>query len=399
MRYLSVEGFKGVEYGNILHSHSHLAFLGWMYGSLYSLLVYQYIPSAKLRFYNDLFWFSQVSVLGMVITFALQGYSLLSITFSSLHMLLAYFFTIKFYKHTRHEKREPELLFALTSLILMALSTLGPWSLGIVGALKAGSKELMDLLINFYLHFQINGWFLFALIGIVLKQLKGFGADFKQRNLKYFYLLMAISVLPAYSLSAVWVVNYNWLFKLAMIAASFQLAAVIFFIYEIYRTSKTTKNISGYYKKLLLFILFLFIGKNGLQLMSVIPEFALVISKIRLLVIGYLHLVLLGICSLLVIVSYSFSGFIKETKLIKSGFLFLLFGFFSTEILIFLQAFFYIKQWGNIIFFNYLMFGFSVFLPVGAFITFIAPILQKKEISSGKQWFHKYPVLFRQSTD
>jgi hypothetical protein len=262
----------------------------------------------------------------------------------------------------------------------MVISTLGPWSLGIAGALKAGTKPIMDLLINFYLHFQINGWFIFAVIGLFLHNLNRNGIILDETKLKIFFRLMLISVIPAYALSAVWTVSNNYIYIIGSIAAVLQIAALMIFFIEILKSASVLRKHFIYFKYILGFILTLFIFKNVLQLFSIIPDVAIVISKIRLLVVAYLHLVLLGICSLFILIAFTLSEFIKKCKTFLAGISLLIFGIIVTEVLIFTQAFYYIKGWGVIQDFNQILFYSSAILPVGIFIIFINSILAKKKV-------------------
>src|SRR5687768_12768603 len=68
-----------MNYKHFLHGHSHLAFLGWVFNALYISLIYAYIP-AQVKRYHVLFWLLQVAVLGMLISFPIQGYKAVSIS-------------------------------------------------------------------------------------------------------------------------------------------------------------------------------------------------------------------------------------------------------------------------------------------------------------------------------
>ena len=80
-------------YRNIVHTHSHLALLGWVYGLLSALLVRTFIRfpqknidevgenswgirivNRRLFNYRLLFYITQFSVLGMLFSFPFQGY-------------------------------------------------------------------------------------------------------------------------------------------------------------------------------------------------------------------------------------------------------------------------------------------------------------------------------------
>src|SRR5690606_23002574 len=54
----------------------------------------------------------------------------------------------------------------------------------------------------FYLHFQYNGWLVFACFGLLLNLLEGKGITIK--NIDRFFWIYAAACLPAYFLSTLW---------------------------------------------------------------------------------------------------------------------------------------------------------------------------------------------------
>ena len=103
MRYAFVEELRWMDYRNIMHGHSHVAMLGWIYMALYALLIHYFLPKEKQdsNFYKKLFWFTEMTVVGMAVAFPLQGYAGFSIVFSSLHIIASYLFIWRFLKDAR----------------------------------------------------------------------------------------------------------------------------------------------------------------------------------------------------------------------------------------------------------------------------------------------------------
>ena len=81
----------GINYRFLTHAHSHVAMLGWVYLMLFTLFVHYFILNKTKVFYR-LFWLTEFSVLGMMLSFPIQGYAAVSITFSTLHILSSYYF-------------------------------------------------------------------------------------------------------------------------------------------------------------------------------------------------------------------------------------------------------------------------------------------------------------------
>ena len=68
----------GLNYRNLLHAHSHVALLGWLFSAFFVALTRGFLPGelAGKKSYRWQFWLAQASVLGMLISFPLQGYGL-----------------------------------------------------------------------------------------------------------------------------------------------------------------------------------------------------------------------------------------------------------------------------------------------------------------------------------
>jgi hypothetical protein len=85
LRYSFISSIN-LNYRYLTHAHSHLAMLGWVYLMLFVLIVHYFVPEKK-PVYNRLFWLTEFSVVGMMVSFPFQGYAVISITFSTLHIL------------------------------------------------------------------------------------------------------------------------------------------------------------------------------------------------------------------------------------------------------------------------------------------------------------------------
>src|SRR3990167_834357 len=94
LRLMYVAPVEWVNFQFLLHGHSHVAMLGWVYLMLYSLIIHFFLPkeAQQKTIYNRLFWVTQVSVMGMMVRFPVEGYAMLSITFSTLHIFCSYYF-------------------------------------------------------------------------------------------------------------------------------------------------------------------------------------------------------------------------------------------------------------------------------------------------------------------
>ena len=89
LRYAFI-GELNFNYRFLTHAHSHVAMLGWVYLMIYVLFVHYFVPEKKPVF-TRLFWLTQLAVVGMMLSFPLQGYAAISILFSTLHIFCSYY--------------------------------------------------------------------------------------------------------------------------------------------------------------------------------------------------------------------------------------------------------------------------------------------------------------------
>ena len=96
-----------ITYKFFLHTHSHIALLGWVYVALTTLIYKLFVQSPeKDKKYRKIFWFTQFTLVGMLLTFPFQGYALFSIVFSTLFLFASYWFFWFFKKHTKREYKK-----------------------------------------------------------------------------------------------------------------------------------------------------------------------------------------------------------------------------------------------------------------------------------------------------
>lgn len=368
LRYLIISPVDGLNFRHLLHAHSHVAFLGWIFNALFAGVIFAYIPE-KVRSYRLLFWLLQVAVVGMLFTFPVQGYAAASITFSTLHIFLSWWFAVKFYKDTQksESKHQLSLSFIRWSLFFMILSSIGPFALGAIMAKGLSGTALYNLSIYFYLHFQYNGWFSFAVFGLFFWLLESNNIHFSIRYGRKFFLLMIISCILGYALSALWVQPPAWVYLFGFIAATLQLIAFAYLL-SILRVRKMTirKLFEKPVLSLLLFSLVAFtIKKILMQFASAFPAIADLAYKARNFTIGYLHIVFLGFVSVFLIGWFLQNGLLKSNRVTFWGIWLFLGGFITSELIVFLLPYMILIGFGYVPFGNEILFGVSLLMPVG----------------------------------
>ena len=281
----------------VIHSHSHVAFLGWVFVALMALIYDTYFSGCRrvMRWFIGYLIIIQLSVFGMLVTFPFMGYAVWSIIFSSLHMGASIVFVFYFIKKSLpvHSLVKP---FIWSSLLFMALSSIGPLALGPLSILGFKSGFYYDTAIYFYLHFQYNGWFTMAIIGLILSMVdadilrarslairRGFG--FLIAGIVLTFLLSLLGYKPG--------LVFN---LLGGFGALIQLAGIYFLTPVIIIFVKMINN--RFYRLIFLFALMAMVLKFIAQFISAFPLAIDMAYYNRDLIIAYLHWVLLGFVSI-----------------------------------------------------------------------------------------------------
>lgn len=101
MRYKIAYSLPFVDQKHLLHAHSHFAFVGWISQTLMVLLV-QYLSknSGEDKFipYRKILIANLISAYGMLLSFPVQGYGAVSITFSTLSEFVFYYFSFCYWR-------------------------------------------------------------------------------------------------------------------------------------------------------------------------------------------------------------------------------------------------------------------------------------------------------------
>lgn len=359
LRY-SFIGDIGVNYRFLTHAHSHVAMLGWVYLMLFTLIVHYFIPDKKPIF-NTLFWVTEFAVIGMMLSFPFQGYAAISITFSTLHIFCSYYFVYLIWKHHKTESVVTQRLLK-ASLVFMVLSTFGVWCLGPAVSMLGQASAFYQIAIQFFLHFQFNGWFLIAVIAVFFYLFK---VEDSKLFRNFFKLLIASTVLTL-ALPIQWFAPHNLLLCINGFGIVLQLAMGYFFLKLIQpKFSIILTKQPKLVKQLYWFSMFCFVLKIGVQLLSLFPEFSQIVYTHRNLVIGFIHLLMLGVITGFLFSFILQSTLVTHTKSLYIGVYAFVFGFILTELLLAIQGVeFY---FGNGLLPNYylLLFLFSLLLPLG----------------------------------
>ncbi|MFK7032746.1 hypothetical protein [Flavobacterium oreochromis] len=334
MRYKIAFEFPFFQQKNLLHSHSHFAFSGWISQTLFFLI----ILSQKEGFYkkyNVLLISNLICSYGMLFSFIVQGYGLISIILSTLSIIITYLFTYYFFKDYREGTLSN--LWIKGGLFFNLISSLGTLFLAYMLAAKTIHENFYYFSIYFYLHFQYNGWFFFTIIGLFISRLSLNNKLAKQVK-KYFYIF-SISCILTYMLSILWAEIPKWIFILTAIFTFLQFYFWLKMQYIFIVSFKDEyKKLSLVLRGILLIVLIATTLKFILQIGLFIDELRLFVYGNRTIVIGYLHLIFLCIVTLFLLAFMCINKLFHLRKNTKLGLVIFCIGVILNQVFLFTQG-------------------------------------------------------------
>lgn len=289
----------------LLQGHSHFAFVGWISLALMTLMINYLVRAGLATNYNKYHWLllsNTFVAYGMLITFTLQGYAILSITFSTLSIFVSYLFIYYYWKDLRSIKNAQHIgIWFKSALVLLGISSLGPFTLAYLMVAHIHVQNLYFSAIYFFLHFQYNGWFIFACLGLLISTIEKKN-DLRLLKLnKPLFFILASTVVPTYLLSLLGLKVPLHLHWIAGISAGVQLGALYYsykFLQLVCKNAVRPTTMTGI---LWCLAYFSFSLKVLLQGLSALPYFTDLAFTLRPIIIAYLHLCFLGVISFFIL--------------------------------------------------------------------------------------------------
>ncbi len=293
LRWFYVSPMAGINYKFMLHTHSHIALLGWVFVGLYLSLVNVFIPVEARRRYYQLFWWMQLSLLGMLFSFPFQGYAAISISFSTLFVITTYILSVWYFRDLKADK-SVSASFLRHGLLFLVISSLGAYFLGYLRVNGLETTHWYNNAVYFYLHFLYNGFFMWGVAAWALRrwEARGEALPLGQQTT---WLLVASTWLT-FALSVLWI-HPPWIWYAGgVIGAAIQLWLAVRWLLIRKDVRRHFLGLHAWMKWISRFLLVFIFLKLVTQLLSGFPEIAswVFASKIFT-IIGYIHLIMLGI--------------------------------------------------------------------------------------------------------
>lgn len=311
----------------LTHAHSHLMFLGWVYNALAALLIAAFLTAQPGRVYVWLWAGLQAGLLGMAVFFPLQGYAAGSISFSTLHMALAGWLGLRLWL----DAGKSGLAFTALrwSIVFLIVSSLGPFALGYVMAKGGQATIWYNLAIYFYLHFQYNGWMLFALLAILLRHLPGNDGRIGQA-----VHLLAGGCVATYAVSTLWTDPPLPVYLLAGAGVILQWWSALVLIRVWRFVPWATVWPQAWSHRFAALAFYSFLLKLAVQTLALWPGLGRMVFLNRNWLIGYFHLVFIGVITSALITMFIHKNWLPNGKRTAPGWWLLIGGYVCTELVL-----------------------------------------------------------------
>ncbi len=371
-----------VRFKPLLHAHSHVAMLGWLFPALAVFLLRDEAPGGPSRVSRRLLLVAQLAVAAMLFSFPVQGYGSISIPAASLHLLTGYIIALRIWKATQGWEPGGSRLLARMAVIMMTISTLGVWAIGPVLANGLFGTEAYYWSIQFFLHFQMNGWFWFGALALWSRWAETHGdpRPFDRTTIR----LWTISTFMTFALAIAWSERHPVVYAVNSVGVVLQAWAG-------WRTFRSIRSAqSGLHTKAALWawrcVTYALVGmalKVLMQAAVAIPPLAVMAFTIRNYVIGFIHLNMLGAISLMLFAMALLEGwFISTHRTARIGLSLFTGGVLLSELLLFGQGTLWWTGIGTIPGYYALLAGVSALMPAGV-LTLLVHALRTRSAAGG----------------
>lgn len=329
-----------LNYKHLLNAHSHLAFSGWVGLALLSFFVYDVLPedAGSKKFYQGILWGVELSSVGMAISFPFLGYAGLSIVFSTLYILVCYVFAWRFYRDVGKAKVQKSVRWlSVGAVFYLILSSIGPFSLAYLMAVKSADALLHRDALYTFLHLQYNGFFTLGIFALYFQWLIQKGIVIT-KAMYWFVRLLITSVIPSLFLSLLWH-NLPVLYILAAIGCGLVFLTLIFSS-PVFRAAGQGQLFQYAQANIFWVASFMsFLIKMVLMMGTLYRPLGNAVYGARPVIIGFLHLVFLGFVSFFIL-SRAIEDrlFTMGNKLIAYPVSVFALGILANEILLMLQG-------------------------------------------------------------
>ena len=361
-----------------LHGHSHTALLGWLFIGISIALLHDGGAERMTTRTRWLLGGLQAAVLAMLIGFPIQGYGAFTIAASTVHMILAYVLLGVIWRAGNAWPPRGSRVFLRFAIGFFGLSTLGVLAIGPIIATGNQGAEFYYWAVQFFLHFQFNGWFWFTAMALGVRWVERNGFAFTMD--RFTIGLWVVSAILTYALAIAWSEPLPAVFATVAIGVILQLWAA-------FRTLRILRSLNAQVRERIPRSVRILIGvalismalKVLVQAAVAIPEVAIMALTVRHFVMGFIHMNTLGTMTMLLMAYAVVEGWLDiNRKSVRFGLGALVLGIVLSEVLLFTQGTFFWAGWGLIPGHYEELFGVSVLIPLGVGVLLVQALVRQR---------------------
>lgn len=369
-----------INYLNLLDTHSHFAFAGWVTLALLVLMVDELLPESLSNkpVYNWLFGGIVFCSFGILFIKPFNDGGFLSNLISYLLILVSYITAWVFLKDFRKTSVNKTVrLLGVSAIVSLVLSSAGPILLSYLNAVKSLHPFFYRDALYIYLHLQYNGFFTLAVFALFFHKLYPKISKINQKNFYWFSVLLCASILPSLFLSFLWQEPNNTFRIFAETGSMLILLSVICFVIASVPLIKHFRMAIPAVRHILIMSTVAFTLKMFLQSLTIFPVVGNAVFGDRPVIIGFLHLVFLGFVTPFILAWYVQKNYLNIKKgLTVFALIIFILGIVLNEIVLMLQGLgaMFLK---SSYLFPWLLWAISILLICGAFMIFAARLKSK----------------------
>lgn len=371
LRSIYIVEIPGVNFKPLLHAHSHVAMLGWIFIALMVFLLEDMDAGHPRKGHRKLLVVAQLAVVGMMVSFPVQSYGPVSIAFTSLHLLVSYALVVFAWKATRGWAGAGSRRLVRIAIWMMVISTVGVWAMGPLLANGMFGTEWYYWSIQFFLHFQFNGWFWFAALALWSRwgETHGIAEPFDPFTIR----LWLVSAVLTFALAIAWSERHWSILAVNSIGVLLQLWAGWRTANSIRRAQAKLHSKAQLWAWRCVTYALIFMGlKVLMQAVVAIPQVAVMAFTIRNYVIGFIHLNMLGAISMMLFAMALLRGwFVSTDVLARAGLSLFTTGVLLSEAALFVQGTLFWIGWGMIPGYHWIQLLTSIPIPLGVIVLLV----------------------------
>ena len=260
------------------------------------------------------------------------------------------------------------------AILFQWTSTIGLWALGPIMTSKLAGTEWYYWSIQWFLHFQFNGWFWFGAMAIGSRWAERHGVSVHLDTLTT--ILWAFGTVLTFALAVAWSERHRLVLLVNSLGVVLQFVAAWRTMLAMSSARVEAHVQTTRWMRVLIGVMLLSMAaKISAQAFVAVPAVANMALTLRNYVIGFVHLNTLGAMSSLLLAFALMRGWLKVRGFpVRCGLVLFIIGYFTSELLLFTQGTAFWVGWGAIPGYYWSLFTASALMPMGAWLLLAAMV-------------------------